>query len=61
MVGVATKWQLLDRLVPKLAAGQRRTLILSQTAKSLDLVQVLPSLNAASCHFAALDAIAVDI
>ena len=57
VVGVATKWQLLDRLVPKLAAGAQRTLILSQTAKSLDLVQVRPSFRRpARLHFTALDA-----
>lgn len=48
VVGVSTKWQLLDRLVPRLAAGRHRTLILSQSPKALDLVQVrraLPPLH----------------
>lgn len=40
VVGVSTKWQLLDRLVPRLAAARHRTLILTQSPKALDLVQV---------------------
>ena len=40
MVGVSTKWQLLDRLVPLMHAQRQRALILSQSPKSLDLVEV---------------------
>ncbi len=40
MVGVSTKWQLMDRLVPLMRAAQQRILILSQSPKSLDLVEV---------------------
>ena len=40
VVGVSTKWQLLDRLVPLMAAARQRVLILSQSPKSLDLVEV---------------------
>ncbi len=40
VVGVSTKWQLMDRLVPLMRAAQQRVLILSQSPKSLDLVEV---------------------
>ena len=40
MVGVSTKWQLMDRLVPLMKEAKQRTLILSQSPKSLDLVEV---------------------
>lgn len=41
VVGVSTKWQLLDRLVPRLHQRSHRILLLSQSPKALDLVQVL--------------------
>ncbi len=40
VVGVSTKWQLLDRLVPRLHARSHRIVLLSQSPKALDLVQV---------------------
>ena len=40
VVGVSTKWQLLDRLVPLMRAQRQRALILSQSPKALDLVEV---------------------
>ena len=40
VVGVSTKWQLMDRLVPLMKEAKQRTLILSQSPKSLDLVEV---------------------
>ena len=40
MVGVSTKWQIMDRLVPLMRAAEQRVLVLSQSPKSLDLVEV---------------------
>lgn len=40
VVGVSTKWQLMDRLLPLMRAARQRILILSQSPKSLDLVEV---------------------
>ena len=40
VVGVSTKWQLMDRLIPLMRAARQRILILSQSPKSLDLVEV---------------------
>ena len=40
VVGVSTKWQLMDRLVPMMHEAKQRILLLSQSPKSLDLVEV---------------------
>ena len=44
-MGVSTKWQLMDRLVPMMHEAKQRILLLSQSPKSLDLVEVSNALH----------------
>lgn len=56
VVGVSTKWQLMDRLVPMMHKAKQRILLLSQSPKSLDLVEVWnhctlkPSYGISQCY-----------